>query len=506
MTMSKKKRLHPISVIANIVKQLKDAFFPLVLLIIVGNRTISTVWDIAVPLAVVIYTIVIGIVSWLRFTYRLEEGELRIEQGVFVRKKRYIPFERIQGVSISEGFLQRLAGVVRVNIETAGNQFGEAEAVLTAVTREEAEQIQRWIRKAKETMNDETMLLDENTASSFVSIHQPLQEEPKNIIFSMSFWEVFQVAVTSGGALSVIAAIFLFISQFDELIPYERLYKDAQTMLFAHGFFYMIMAVLLIFIAAYMISIIQNMLRYAFFTVEKIDENIVISRGLLERRKVTTPVARVQGIVIKENMIRRWLGYASVYIIHAGGALDGDRQGNIILCPLIKKERVASVIFSCFPEYSIHYEFNALPKRACIRYMARPLYVLILPVCIAAYFLRPWGLLLLLLLPIVSYFGYLSYKEAGWAISPHQLALRSGLFNVKAMYMLKSRIQSMEASFNWFQKRKRLGTIAATVMPGIGARGEVVDLDQEDVKTIYAWLKRTNEVSEDSSSKNDLSI
>nr|WP_026078642.1 PH domain-containing protein [Parageobacillus caldoxylosilyticus] len=498
MTMSEKKRLHPISVIVNIVKQLKDAFFPLLLLVIVGNRTISMMWDIAVPSAVVMYTIVIGIVSWLRFTYRLEEGELRIEHGVFVRKKRYIPFERIQGVSISEGFLQRLAGVVKVNIETAGNQLGEAEVVLTAVTREEAERIQRWIRKAKEMINDEMMLLDENTASSFVSIHQPLQEEAKNIIFSMSFWEVFQVAVTSGGALSVIAAIFLFISQFDDLIPYEMLYKDAQTM-FAHGLFDTMMAVLLIFIAAYMISIIQNMLRYAFFTVEKIDEDIVISRGLLERRKVTTPVARVQGIVIKENMIRRWLGYASVYIIHAGGALDGGHHGSIILCPLIKKERIASVISSCLPEYSIHHEFNALPKRACIRYTARPLYVLILPVCIAAYFLRPWGLLLLLWLPIVSYFGYLSYKAAGWAISPHQLALRSGFFNMKAMYMLKNRIQSMEASSTWFQKRKHLGTIAATVMPGIGARGEVADLDQEDMKTIYAWLKRTNEASKISS-------
>lgn len=498
MTMSEKKRLHPISVIANIVKQLKDAFFPLVLLIIVGKKTINTMWDIAVPSAVVMYTIVIGIISWLRFTYRLEEGELRIEHGVFVRRKRYIPYERIQGVSISEGFLQRLAGVVKVNIETAGNKLGEAEVVLTAVTREEAERIQRWIRKAKEMTNNETTMLDENTESSFVSIHQRLQEEPKNIIFSMSFWEVFQVAVTSGGALSVIAAIFVFISQFDNIIPYKMLYKDAQTV-FAHGLFYTMVAVLSIFIAAYMISIIQNMLRYAFFTVEKIDENIIISRGLLEKRKVTTSVTRVQGIVIKENMIRRWFGYASVYIIHAGGALDDGQHGNIILCPLIKKERIASVISSCLPEYSIHHEFNALPKRACIRYMARPLYVWILPVCIAAYFLRPWGMLLLLLLPIVSYFGYLSYKAAGWAISPHQLALKSGLFNVKAMYMLKNRIQSMEASYNWFQKRKHLGTIAATVMPGIGARGVVVDLDQEDVKTIYAWLKRTNEAAKVSS-------
>ena len=50
----------------------------------------------------------------------------------------------------------------------------------------------------------------------------------------------------------------------------------------------------------------------------------------------------------------------------------------------------------------------------------------------------------------------------------------------------------MEASCNWFQQRQRLGTIMATVMSGTGGSGgKVVDLDKEDVKTIYAWFKRT---------------
>lgn len=38
----------------------------------------------------------LAFVSWLRFTYRVEDGELKIESGVFVRKNRYIRFERIQ--------------------------------------------------------------------------------------------------------------------------------------------------------------------------------------------------------------------------------------------------------------------------------------------------------------------------------------------------------------------------------------------------------------------------
>lgn len=86
MKMYEKKRLHPISVVENILKELKDLLLPLILVTIIGNKTISSMWDIAVPSAFIIYTIAIGIVSWLRFTYWLEEGELRIEYGVFVRK------------------------------------------------------------------------------------------------------------------------------------------------------------------------------------------------------------------------------------------------------------------------------------------------------------------------------------------------------------------------------------------------------------------------------------
>lgn len=490
MKMYEKKRLHPISVVENILKELKDLLLPLILVTIIGNKTISSMWDIAVPSAFIIYTIAIGIVSWLRFTYWLEEGELRIEYGVFVRKKRYIPFERIQGISISEGFLQRMVGVVKVKVETASNQYGEAEAVLTAVTREEAKRLQCLLQKSKEIK--EIVAKDESAIAS--SKHdQELEQETKTVIFSMNVWEIFQVAVTSGGTFGVISAIFLFISQFDELIPYEKLYKDAQTF-FAHGVFYTAVVVLFIFIAAYMISVVQNMFKYAFFTVEKTGENIVISRGLLERKKVAIPIERVQGIVIKENIIRRWFGYASVYVIYAGEAFNEGIRGSVVLCPLVKKKRIASVILSCFPDYHVEHEFIAPPKRARIRYMARPLYVLLAPVCLAAFWLRPWGFLLLLALPVAAYFGYLNYRTAGWAVSNHQLALRSRFWSVKTVYMLKNRIQSMEASYNLFQRRRRLGTIEATVASGPGGTaGKVADLDEEDVQTIYAWFQRTKE-------------
>ena len=89
--------------------------------------------------AFIILSLIIGIISWLRYTYRVEDGELRIESGVFVRKKRYIPFERIQSLDFSEGILQRPFGLVKVRVETAGSSGSQdAEAVLTAITKAEA--------------------------------------------------------------------------------------------------------------------------------------------------------------------------------------------------------------------------------------------------------------------------------------------------------------------------------------------------------------------------------
>lgn len=98
--MSEPKRLHPIAVISNALKLLKEMIFPILAATVFGGRGAD--WgNLLFPIGAVMFALISGILSWLRFSYRLEENELRIESGVFVRKKRYIPFERIQSVNQS---------------------------------------------------------------------------------------------------------------------------------------------------------------------------------------------------------------------------------------------------------------------------------------------------------------------------------------------------------------------------------------------------------------------
>ncbi|MBD5011336.1 PH domain-containing protein, partial [Xanthomonas citri pv. citri] len=81
-----------------------------------------------------------SIIKWRRFTYRIEDDEFRIEEGLFVTKKRYISIDRIQTMNTSAGLVQQIFKLVKLQIETAGGGK-EAEAVLSAISVEEAERI-----------------------------------------------------------------------------------------------------------------------------------------------------------------------------------------------------------------------------------------------------------------------------------------------------------------------------------------------------------------------------
>ncbi|WP_420842608.1 hypothetical protein [Fervidibacillus halotolerans] len=45
---------------------------------------------------------------------------------------------------------------------------------------------------------------------------------------------------------------------------------------------------------------------------------------------------------------------------------------------------------------------------------------------------------------------------------------------------------------NWFQRRKKLGTIQGSIMSSIGSKvGETVDIDEEEMMDIYQWFSRS---------------
>src|SRR4029453_9193279 len=86
--------------------------------------------------------------EWLRRTYALEGGALRLEEGVLARKLRAVPFDRIQQVDLVRKPLHRLLAVGTPRVETAGGGTA-AEVDLDVVTLEEERSLRASLLRAK---------------------------------------------------------------------------------------------------------------------------------------------------------------------------------------------------------------------------------------------------------------------------------------------------------------------------------------------------------------------
>ena len=192
--MFEKKRMHPITIVSNIFMSVKDYFFPIIAFLFIGiaGEKKMALYYLIGGVAAVLLILISAIVSWLRFVYWIEDQEIRIESGLFIRNKRYIPFDRIQSISTSQGILQQLFDLVKMRIETAG---GGTEATLTAIPLTEAEQIQRYIKDVKR--KQEQTASEIGTEQEGGTLHTETvspQIEEREQIFSLSIGEVFLVA------------------------------------------------------------------------------------------------------------------------------------------------------------------------------------------------------------------------------------------------------------------------------------------------------------------------
>src|SRR5690554_1263144 len=101
--MFKPKRLHPTAIIFTIFSAIKSGILGLLPLaiILIREGTIKLVF-IGLGVLLLLFTIA-SFLHWLRLTYSIVDDEIRIEQGVFIRKKRYISKNRIQSIDLTQG-------------------------------------------------------------------------------------------------------------------------------------------------------------------------------------------------------------------------------------------------------------------------------------------------------------------------------------------------------------------------------------------------------------------
>jgi membrane protein YdbS with pleckstrin-like domain len=128
-------------VITNIIKS-----FVLLLLIVVGAVLMPQPFA-GVLVAYLVFVVLIALLTYNNFTYEIDKDGLTIEQGVIYKKLVSLPYEQIQNVNIERTVLDRLLGLSRISIETAGAAAAgngakvRAEAVIPALHLDYAKKV-----------------------------------------------------------------------------------------------------------------------------------------------------------------------------------------------------------------------------------------------------------------------------------------------------------------------------------------------------------------------------
>lgn len=491
--MYEKRRMHPAAIVVGFFKQLRELLFPIILFLFFGSRGDGWFGIIYIGVMILWFAglIVVGILSWYRFYYWIEDGELRMEYGVFVRKRRFIPQERIQTLDTSEGIIQRIFGLVKVQVETAGGG-AEAEASLTAVTKDEANRLREALlyKKHQTEVMDETGELDETV---FLE-SEPVEQTPKPT-FTVSWKSLFIVGTTSGGIGVVLSAVIAFASQFDQIVPYENII-DRFGMVLQTSVFLIASIVFLVLFLSWLISIVMTMFKYGNFTVVKNKDELQISRGIIEKRQLTISLERIQAIRITQNILRQPFGFATVYVESAGSSGGKEADFSTILFPLVKMTEVEARLKEFVPSYQLSKDIQPLPKRSLIRYLIRlgvPAILLSIPF---AYFFQPYGYFAFLSVGLAMLLGYSQFKTAGWSVGStpngtgngEQLQLSYRTLSKNIVMVRKKRIQSFELRESFFQGKRKLYTVKASIKTGLGGKNfQVVDVDNVDGDRIYEW-------------------
>lgn len=460
------ERQHPVAAVSKVLEIIKGNFISLLLLLFVtSGESMVSLFGI---LTVLVLLLVSGVLSWLRFTYSVVDGELRIEQGILVRKNIYLSKERIQVIDIKAGILQRMFGLVEVEVKTAGSSSKAAK--ISAISREKAEQLKASLR-TENTERAEDAEVEETVLNSY----------------ELSAKDLVITSFTSGSfgiALSIIGTLF---SQLDQVLSEEEMLYYLESMIPASFSTNMVLySIILVVLLSWLLSFLGTLIKYFGFTLKVTDKELIIRQGLFEQRQLTIPFNRIQAIQIKEGLLRQPFGYASIILESAG---YGEKEGNsTTLYPLIKKTKVQEFLQEVVPEFDNPVFKSEPPPRALRRYVFRMVLVS-MTVIVPAWFYLPYGeYAVSLILPAIL-LGYAQFRDAAIGTDNGSLTIRSRDLARTTAIIQKKRIQRVSLKQNPFQKYRDLFNYRVTVASGNQGRSfDIRELEEVAANEYFEWV------------------
>jgi putative membrane protein len=494
------RRQHPISILFFIASSVKNLLYPMLAFLVsaIVRDDIQPIWVYGGAAVFLVLIMTMGIVSWLRYTYRFEGGYLHVEHGIIVHKKLSIPRSRVQSIDMSAGLVHRMFGVLKLQIETAGGS--KPEVTLSAIGKQEAALLQAELHRIHSDAADlqagdsiqERGPVDDQDEHSVEQIQPPTSAPVLAAQYpthKVPLRSILLYSATSGRVFLALAALSAVYSQVDDWIESSELWDN----LFASadlGVGQIIGVVVAGAFIAWLIGVMLTTAKEYGFTLMLQDGKLVTVRGLIERKQATVSLKRIQAVYMKQNALRRLLGLVSVHIVTAG-SVDKLNQSHL-LCPIISRAEADALLARFMPGYYVPEQVDRLTRRSIGGFLTMPISISVL-IAVPGILWIPYDLgWLMLIIPIyVAAWSWLRFKHTGWKIDGQLLAIHYGAFSRSIALVPRRRVQIYGTLVSPFQTRKKLATLRVSLASGPAAASfNIVHLPQETALGILDWLRK----------------
>lgn len=402
-----------------------------------------------------------------RYEYRITRETFDIHSGVFSRREREIPFERIQNVDVAQNVFQRALGIAEVRLETAGG--GESEAVLRYVSRPEATRLQELVSDRKNGGRE---------------LPEGAERVEDDVLFELDHRELAVLGLTSANFnfLGLILILFLVLGT---PVAAEQISPRLAVLLLLGPALAAVALVVL-----WILSGIQAIFRYYGFRLVRHENELRYERGLLQKYNGTIPLSKVQTLMIRENLLARAAGYGNLAIETAGYAPGQGSDSVESAIPIAKRDRLFELAQTIEDVGEV--AFERPPKRARIRYVGR--YTLVVAAIVALLAginvwtgtLDDWylGVVLWVLVPPGA---HLKWTHLGYYYDDNYVVTRSGFWTRRTTIVPYYRVQTVSESQTIFQRRRHLGTLVVdTASSGgfWGGNAVALDIDIDDARRL----------------------
>lgn len=464
------KRMNPADTIFRFIKTIKDTILGL------GVGTLALIkqspkYALLFIGAFLLVMLLFSFFSWMRHTYRVEDGELRVEKGIFIRKKSYISINRIHKIDFTANVLHRVLKLVQVSVDTAAGGEGE---ILSAVKLEDAQNLRKALKNGRSAENIE--MSDEGDVQTY----------PEKRILTK---HLFIAGMTSGSAgFLVLGGLFLF-SQVQQFIP-EAVYKQGIDYLIQLSIIFIIVAIVLGFIALWMLATLGTVVKFGHFTIEKRPDELFVKRGLLETKELTIPYDRIQAIEVQQNILRKPLKYSRVIAITAGNGADAG-EANPIIYPLLPDKDIDHFLEEFVPGYEdVDKALIPLDKKGLKYYLVKHGLFFVLALIPVLYFFPEFSWIPGILGVISVFFGWMKFKETGYRLDGQRMFTSNWQKLTKGRCVFyRRRVQSYQKYQHKLQQMEDLATADFSII-SLGGRATLRHLSDEDANLISDWNSR----------------